>query len=424
MGWNSWDCYGTTVTEDEVLANAKFMARHLLPFGWDTVVVDIQWYEPNARAGGYNDNAHVLLDDFGRQLPVPSRFPSAELGDAGNAGFTRLASQVHELGLKFGLHVMRGIPRRAVEANLPVFGTQYTAGDIADQGSTCPWNSDNFGLNHEHPGAQAYYDSQVAQFASWGVDFIKVDDMLAPFHAAEIAAYARAIQRSGRSIALSLSPGTHVSLERHAYLAEHATMWRISDDLWDRWEDVRDQFDRLAQWAPRQRAGSWADADMLPLGRIGIRAERGEPRETRLTLDEQRTLMSLWTLAKFPLMFGGDLPSSGPHTIELLTNPALMEMYRSAPGATQLLAEPGKRLWATPYREGELQYVALFNISDDPAQLVLDLADLGRPSSVKVSARDVWHDLDVEVAGRNSTHPYPHIVSNVPAHGVCHLVIS
>ena len=198
MGWNSWDCYGTSVTEEEVLANATFMAEHLLEFGWDTVVVDIAWYDPDARAGGYNGDPAVVLDAHGRQLPAPNRFPSAVHG----RGFGPLAAAVHALGLKFGLHIMRGIPRRAVAERTPILGTAWTADEIADRDNVCSWNPDNFGLDHHHPGAQAYYDSQVEQFARWGVDFIKADDMLSPYHDAEIAAYARAIARSGREIVL------------------------------------------------------------------------------------------------------------------------------------------------------------------------------------------------------------------------------
>ena len=204
MGWNSWDCYGTTVTEEEVLANAAFMAEHLLPYGWDTVVVDIQWYEPAARAGGYNDDAALELDGFGRQLPAVNRFPSA----TGGRGFAPLAERIHGMGLKFGLHVMRGIPRQAVRDTLPVEGTDATADQIADTSSTCEWNTDNFGLNHRHPGAQAYYDSQLRLFASWGVDFVKADDMLGPYFDAEIAAYRSAMDRCGRDMVLSLSPSS------------------------------------------------------------------------------------------------------------------------------------------------------------------------------------------------------------------------
>jgi alpha-galactosidase len=277
MGWNSWDCFGTTVTEAEVLANAQMMHDRLLPFGWDTVVVDIAWYDPTARSHGYNENAPIVLDEYGRQLPAPLRFPSA----AGGAGFGPLAAKVRELGLKFGLHIMRGIPRRAVELDLPVFGTQWTAREIADPEHVCPWNPDNLGLNHDHPGAQAYYDAQVAQFAAWGVDFVKADDMLAPYHDREIAAYSRAIERSGRDIVLSLSPGTQLSTHHLDHLRANAQLWRVSDDLWDRWEDVHAQFARMARWAPFQQPGGWADADMLPLGHIGIRAERGDDRTSR-----------------------------------------------------------------------------------------------------------------------------------------------
>ena len=119
MGWNSWDSYGTTVTQDEVLANARVLAERLLPHGWDTVVVDIDWYDPAARAHGYNDGSSLVLDAFGRQLPAENRFPSA----AGGRGFGPLADAVHALGLRFGVHLMRGIPRIAVEQDLPVEGT-------------------------------------------------------------------------------------------------------------------------------------------------------------------------------------------------------------------------------------------------------------------------------------------------------------
>ena len=116
LGWNSWDCYGTTVREEEVKANADFMATRLAQFGWNYVVVDIQWYEPNAQAHGYRENAELITDGFGRLLPAINRFPSA----ANGAGFKPLADYVHSLGLKFGIHIMRGIPRQAVRQNLPI----------------------------------------------------------------------------------------------------------------------------------------------------------------------------------------------------------------------------------------------------------------------------------------------------------------
>jgi alpha-galactosidase len=389
MGWNSWDCYGTTVTEAEVLANAEFMAARLLPHGWDTVVVDIQWYEPTARAGGYNDNAPLELDGSGRPQPVPHRFPSA----AGKRGFAPLAARIHAMGLKFGVHVMRGIPRLAVDRNLPVLGTGYSARDVADQESTCDWNTDNFGLNHDHPGARAYYDSLLAMFASWHIDFVKVDDMLGPYHAREIEAFSKAVRDCGRTMVLSLSPGRSLSLEHGPHLRAHADMWRISDDLWDRWTDVYDQFDRCARWAHLAGPGSWPDADMLPLGRVGIRAERGVDRDSLLTWDEQRTLMTLWCIARSPLMFGGDLPRSDPRTLRLLTNDAVLRVLKHSTRNRQVLREGDLAVWTADDDEQDGRYVAVFATGDAPLSMSLPLASVGCEPAARVT--DLWTGIDL-----------------------------
>jgi alpha-galactosidase len=380
MGWNSWDCFGTTITEDEVLANAEVMSRRLLPLGWDTVVVDIQWYDPTARAHGYNEDAPLLLDAHGIHQPAPNRFPSAVDG----AGFGPLAAKIHELGLRFGLHIMRGIPKLAVERELPVRGTPYTARDVADTSSTCPWNPDNYGLNHEHPGAQAYYDSQVATFAGWGVDFIKADDMLAPYHDREIAAYAEAIRRSGRDIMLSLSPGTGMDISHLGHLRASAQMWRISDDLWDRWDDVAEQFDKLARWAQHQGAGGWADADMLPLGRIGLRAERGEPRDSLLTRDEQRTMMSLWVLGRSPLMMGGHLPETDDETFALLTNADVLRILTHSRDSAQIRHDGDLRVWTAVDGETADRWIGAFWLGESPA--TIDLTEV----AAATSAVDLW----------------------------------
>ncbi|MER5530572.1 glycoside hydrolase family 27 protein [Streptomyces sp. NPDC002677] len=403
-GWNSWDCYGTTVTEEEVLANAEFMREHLLPHGWDTVVVDIQWYEPTARSHGYNPDAPLVLDAHGRQLPAPNRFPSAAAG----AGFGPLAERVHGMGLRFGLHIMRGIPRRAVEAKLPVLGTEFTAADVADTDSVCPWNSDNYGLDHDHPGAQAYYDAQVAQFAAWGVDFVKADDMLFPYHEREIAAYARAVERSGRPIELSLSPGTDMSLARLDHLREHATMWRVCDDLWDRWEDVEAQFARMARWAPWQGRQGWADADMLPLGHIGIRAERGADRQSALTHAEQTSLLTLWLISRSPLMMGGDLPTSPSETIALLTNDEALDVLWHSTGNREVLRERDLVLWTARDTDGHTRYAAVFSLADEERRFEVPLGSIGAGPRDRV--REVWTRTDTAHDGRRLT-------VELPAHG-------
>jgi alpha-galactosidase len=403
MGWNSWDCYGTTVTEDEVVANAEFMATHLLRHGWDTVVVDIQWYEPTARAGGYNEDAPLELDAHGRPVPVVARFPSA----AGGQGFGPLARRVHDLGLRFGVHVMRGIPRLAVHRDLPVLGSDARAAAIADRAAICDWNTDNYGLNHDHPGAQAYYDSLAALFAGWGVDFVKADDMLGPYHEREISAFATALRRSGRDMVLSLSPGRSLSLAHADHLRANATMWRISDDLWDRWTDVYDQFERTARWAPYAGPGSWPDADMLPLGRIGIRAERGPDRHSRLTPDEQRTLMTLWCVARSPLMIGGDLPSSDPRTLELFTNDDVLAVLRHSTGNRQVLREGDLVVWTADATDRPGRYVAVFNTGEGTLPVDLPLSSAGWSAPARVS--DLWTGADLGApAGSLRTALPPH----------------
>lgn len=355
MGWNSWDSYGTTITEDELMANARFMAEHLRETGWDTLVVDAAWFDPTARAHGYNENAPFTLDEYGRQIPDPARFPSSE----GGRGFAPIAERIHDLGLKLGVHVMRGIPRLAVERNTPIPGSDYTAKDVADLDHVCSWNPDNFGLKRNHPGSQAWVDAQVDQFAAWGLDYIKVDDMQTPFYPEEIEAFHRAVEKAkaahGRPIVLSLSPGGWVASTHVDFLRSVAQLWRISDDLWDRWEDIYQQFPRLARWAPLQRTGHWADADMLPLGHIGLRAERGDDRQSRLTPDEQRTILSLWCMGRSPLMVGGDLPTSTPETIALLSNPALREVTAGSTNNRELVRERiFERWWEEDSYRGEL----------------------------------------------------------------------
>ncbi|WP_277208804.1 alpha-galactosidase [Isoptericola croceus] len=409
MGWNSWDSYGTTVTEDEVLANARFMAEHMAHVGWDTVVVDIQWFEPTARAGGYNDDAPLCFDHRGFLQPVVGRFASA----ADGAGFAPLAAAVHDLGLKLGVHLMRGIARRAVEADLPVDGTSYSTSDIADTASTCPWNSDNYGLDHSHPGAQVWLDAMIDHVVGWGVDFLKVDDMLAPYHADAVEALALAVHRAeekyGRKVTVSLSPGTDLSLAHLEHLRAHADMWRISDDLWDRWEDVHDQLGRTARWAPHAGPAGWPDADMLPLGRIGLRAERGEPRDSRLTTDERRTMLTLWCLARSPLMVGGDLPTSDPDTIADLTHAGVLEVLHRSTGGRELLREGDTVLWAAA-TEGHAptRWAGIFNTAPDPRRIEIPLTSV---VAAAAGVTDVWSGQPVAVHDGV-------IAVDVPDHGV------
>ncbi|MGP8243575.1 MAG: glycoside hydrolase family 27 protein [Bryobacteraceae bacterium] len=394
MGWNSWDAYGTTVTEAEVKANADAMAAQLKSHGWRYVVVDIQWSDPNAKAHGYRPNAELAMDAYGRLIPAENRFPSS----AGGRGFRPLADYIHRQGLKFGIHIMRGIPRRAVAANLPIFGSGVHAAAIADRASICKWNSDMYGVDVARPGGQAYYDSLVALYASWGVDYIKADDIARPLHAAEIEALHRAIVRSGRPIVLSLSPGP-ADLSHADFYAANANLWRVSDDFWDQWKDLRAAFGYLARWSPYVRPGAWPDGDMLPLGSIGLRAERGDDRSTRFTRDEQRTLMTLWSIARSPLMFGGDLPSLDPWTLSLLSNDGVLAADQKAVDSRQLFARGDDIAWTSADIGSSGKYVALFNAGDQGVHDVrVEWKDLGLSGTATV--RDLWERTTL---GRSET---------------------
>jgi alpha-galactosidase len=386
MGWNSWDAYGTAVREEHVKANADIMARDLARFGWNYVVVDIQWYEPNAAGHDYTASARLVADEFGRLLPAVNRFPSAARGK----GFKPLADYVHSKGLKFGIHIMRGIPRQAVAENLPVKGTPYHAADIADKENPCAWNPDMWGVDTTKPGAQAYYDSIAELYAAWGVDFIKADDMGSHlYQPAEIKALSSAIRKTGRPIVLSISPGP-APVSEAAFFEKYAQMWRISDDFWDEWKLLRKQFDLARDWAPYVgKNGTWPDADMLPLGRLRITDKEGKGSHTRLTADEQRTLMTLWCIFRSPLIFGGDLPSNDPATTELITNEEVLRVNQSSAGNREVLAEGNIRAWLADVPVGRDRYLAVFNLGEAAEKIDLGWSRVGMAEQ-NIEVRDLW----------------------------------
>ena len=402
MGWNSWDAYGTTVTEAEVKANADYMARNLKPHGWQYVVVDIQWSEQHPQAHGYRPNADLAMDGYGRLIPAENRFPSA----AGGHGFKPLANYVHGLGLKFGIHIMRGIPRQAVRANLPVFGSRAHAAEIADTHSVCPWNSDMYGVDMSRAGGQDYYDSLVQMYAEWGVDYIKADDIARPVHREEIAALHRAIAKTGRGIVLSLSPGP-ATLKDLAFLQENANMWRISDDFWDDWQSLKQMFLLLSVWGGVAKPGTWPDADMLPLGHIGLRAERGNDRMSRFTHDEAKTVMSLWSIAQSPLMFGGDLPTNDDFTLSLLNNDEVLAVDQQGAHGYPFWQSGQQVAWTADAPESGEKFLGVFNPADRPAAIRVDWGALKLPE--RCLLRDLWGNKDVGVvAGGYTFQLAPH----------------
>jgi len=403
MGWNSWDCYGASVREDEVRKNAEYMAKHLKPYGWEYVVVDIQWFEPKATSSAYNLNAELVMDEYSRLMPAVNRFPSAE----GGKGFKPLGDYIHSLGLKFGIHILRGIPKQAIRQNSKILGTTATAAEIADIGSICAWNGDMCGVDMSREGAQAYYDSLFQLYAEWGVDFIKVDDIARPYHKPEVEAIQKAIQKCGRDIVLSLSPGD-ATLAEAEHLSEYANMWRMTDDFWDNWELLKKMFDYCRNWFPYVKEGSWPDCDMLPLGRIGIRSNDGD-RMTRFTHDEQKLLMSLWCIFRSPLMFGGDMIYNDDFTLSLMTNKELLEMNQKGDSGREVYRRGNEIVW-TSNGEGGVCYLAQFNIGEEEIKVATPLSYLGIKE--KVTGKELWTSAEVVINEENS------VVSCVEPHGV------
>jgi alpha-galactosidase len=408
MGWNSWDSFGQAVTEGEVKANADFMAARLAHLGWRYVVVDIEWSEPQRLGPDYPVKSQSEIDAFGRFVPAAGRFPSA----AGGRGFKPLADYVHHKGLKFGVHIVRGIPRRAVERNTPIEGTAYRAADIADKADHCDWNEDQWGVDLRKPGAQAWYDSLFRQLAGWGVDFVKADDLC--YRGEEIAMIRRAIDRTGRPIVLSLSYGP-MPLGKAGDLVAKANMWRLLGDLWDYWDQVLPAFRRLHDWTPFAGPGHWPDPDMLPLGRLRALPEGWSKNVTMnpgyfemvshggredvanfLTRDEQRAVMTLWAIARCSLMFGGHLAASDWWTVALITNPEVIAIDQRSRANRELFHANGLAAWtAESVDRAGVRYVAVFNASDrgekgidDGIAVPVRLADLGFNGPVAVT--DVW----------------------------------
>ncbi len=417
MGWNSYDCFGAAVLEEEVKGNAEVMAGLLKKHGWEYIVVDYCWSYPvlsalNNPPQDDDFEPNLVMDEYGRLLPAPVKFPSA----MNQNGFKPLADYVHALGLKFGIHVMRGIPREAVAKKLPIKGTKYTADQIADKSSTCGWLNQMYGVDMSKPGAQEYYNSLWELYASWDVDYVKVDDILSPFWEAEIVGVRKAIENAGRPMVLSLSHGATTPIEKADVLKENAHLWRISADFWDRWEDLKEMFELTHKWEAHIGPGHWPDADMIPIGRLSRRGPKGPERESEFTMDEKQTLMTLWNIARSPLMLGGDLMQLRTYDFRLFVNDEVLKVGRSSANNRQLFRRGNHVAWVADVPGSKDKYLAVFNLGeDDTTPVSVLLKDVG--FSGKVELRDLW-------SGKTSVHDSTYLDILLPVHGSSLYMIS
>jgi hypothetical protein len=397
MGWNSYDAYGTTIDEAQLRANARSLSRNLKQYGWHYVVVDMGWYVRNPTPAGNAPDAIVTLDSHGRYIPALNRFPSA----ANGAGFAPLAAYVHSLGLGFGIHILRGIPRAAVKNNLPIAASEYRAADAVDIKATCPWNPDNFGLDERKPAAQAYYNSLAALYAAWGVDFVKADCLASkPYSGSDIRMLSDALKNTGRGMLFSVSPGP-APFTALPQLRRDTNLWRISNDVWDLWNGIGDYpkgladiFSLAAMWAPEARNGAWPDADMLAIGYLGPAPGWGVARNSRLSAAEQHTLLTLWCVSRSPLMIGANLTRLDSRTRQLLTNPEVLKVDQHSGSARLAYVDGNLDVWLATPDDGTGNYLAAFNLGETAQSLDIAWPRLGIRTPF-ASVRDLWLRKDL-----------------------------
>ncbi|KAK8928861.1 Alpha-galactosidase [Platanthera zijinensis] len=371
-GWNSYDSFSWIVDEEAFLANAQIVSSKLLPFGYEYVVIDYLWYRKRFQGTWSDPYGYDNLDEWGRLVPDPDRWPSSRSGQ----GFKEVAQKVHDMGLKFGIHLMRGISLEAVNSNRTILdvttglpyeedGRTWLAGDIGMRDMPCGWMKNGFlSVNTDLGAGKAFLRSLYQQYADWDVDFVKLDCVFGDdLDKKQIITVSEILESLGRPILFSLSPGTSVTPSMAESISNYVDMYRITGDSWDNWNDVAAHFDVARDFAAAKKIGadglhgnSWPDLDMLPLGWLtdpGV--QQGPHRKCRLTLDEQRTLFTLWSMAKSPLMFGGDLRQIDDNTFNIITNPILLEIDSNS------------------QNNMEFPYISTGNSvrhSDDPASLI------------------------------------------------------
>ena len=402
-GWNSFDCFFGAVTEAQALANLELFVQKLKPAGYEYFCIDAGWYADGSmadhaalrRAGQFRP---MHVDEFGRFVSSPVNFPR---------GLEYISKKCHESGVKFGVHMMRGIPLPALEKNTPVKGTGYRARDIYDPDNNCHWCQYWVAAKADHPGTAAFYRSEIEYLADHlEVDFIKLDDVTE--HPDHVRLFAEAVDSVERPILLSLSPGNETCLENWKVFEKYANMVRITPDVWD-----NDQTNllKLQRWYEFQAAGSsrcWLDLDMLPLGRLltGLSPDvlgssnPGE-RQSRMTPRGKRVMMMMMALSRSPLFFGGDLPGTPQADIDLAIHPEVLACNRRGEGGrrTSLVRHLDIRRSEDVSSPGH-GWIGIFSLSPRDRHVFVTPDQLGFDRIPEM--HDIWNDCTVrpDASGR------------------------
>jgi hypothetical protein len=397
LGWNSYNCYGTHINEQLTWENLEAFIQKLKPHGYEFFVLDAGWYQIyNYKPGQMwpldGDKRELAIDEFGRFVPSKTYFPN---------GFNAIVEHANKHGVKFGLHMMRGIPREAVEKNLPIKGTKYFARDIANVNDICNWSNLMYGIDMSKPGAQEYYNSVLELMASWGVEFVKYDDIV--HKPIEIEAVVSAIKKTGKRIYLSISPGDDID---PAYYSTYqkADMIRISRDVWDLKEDIEISFERwdsLIQYADK---GFWLDMDMIPFGHIRVnypvskhklQANRGYERMDYFSYAQKKSFITQRAMAASPLFMGGALTTSPNTVFELITDTDMLACNQN--GVTGKLVTRVKTyaskldIWQTPNKTKPNEgWIGVFNRNSYMDIVEFSKKELGLNTEMNYALYDIW----------------------------------
>jgi hypothetical protein len=413
MGWNSFDSYRLDIHEQACMENLKTFVEVFKPLGYEYFVIDAGWYyEYKLRPGtlipvaGDDKILDDNLDKYGYLIPSHCFFPN---------GLKPIADACHKQGVKFGVHIMRGIPRKAVKLNTPVKGTKYFARDIADTASICVWCSLNYGVDMTKPGSQEYYDGFIQQLADYGVDFIKADDIVE--FPAEIEAVVKAIEKTGRPITLSLSPGGRV-LGNEIATYEKADMLRVTGDVWDKQSSIDKSFAAWEKWQHVPvREGFWFDMDMIPFGELRVTTPKDTPddkaghegkhRFDNFTVPQKETFITMRALSASPLFMGGVLPTLDKESLRLLTNKEMIACNQNGKMGHMIEYSDYVQTWLTQKRgaEKESGWVGVFNRSGEKKTTHVSLKSLGLEPDKKYNLYDIWGDKPFK-AGQVELEPH------------------
>jgi hypothetical protein len=389
-GWNSWDADKQGLNESTALKVAENMVRLLLPHGYDTLVIDGGWSD------AYFSNCTNCIDANGRPQPNLVKWPSSK----GGKGLGPFIEKVHKMGLKVGMHTLQGsITDAALNAKSPVLGaSKTTVNDIA--GPRCSWQKWGYGVNMNNKAGQLYLNSVYAQYAEWGLDFIKNDCVFGGNWAESgsplIRGVKSAINSGGYPTVYSLSPGGKCNRSMGKNISEVADMYRITGDWHDcqdgRWGkhcgNLTEHFQQAHEFESLIGLPSFPDLDIL--SPYNVTNDANDP--------GFRFQMTLWVIVRSPLFIGFDLTDTSlqPSDLALLTNADVLEVNAHSSGNHQVSAMSGGRyVWgaeaAASTAHQRVLYVALLNNGFTEQTVSVDFSQLGLPAGLsKCEVRDLW----------------------------------